>query len=571
MCNKHCSDNAAATEKQLRNTALLACYFCIAQLVPNMGLAYTEAYSVWAKLSLLLLPLGFFMLWNAATKRSGVMIIAAFPLTFLCAFQIVLLYLFGGSIIATDMFTNVLTTNPGEATELLGNIYPAVIFVCVLYLPMLWWAGREWYFHREISLPFRKKTAAIGGVAMGLGLLSLIPAYAVSEDKRVVKEEIFPANVIYNLGLSISEYNKTRNFDETSREFTYHATRNGETPEKEIYVYVIGEASRAMNWQLLGYPRETNPRLSKTEGVVMFSNLLTQSNTTHKSVPMILSSVATDEHEELYRRKGLPALFNEAGFETWFISNQSPQGAMIDNLAHDAMHVEYMGNPRFDCQMIECMKKHIENSSAQKMLFVLHSYGSHFSYHQRYPREFAHFTPDDDVAISAQHIDILRNSYDNSIRYTDHFLAETIAYLSSLKGVASALLYCADHGEDLLDDSRHRFLHASPTTTAYQLWVASLAWFSKDYEAFYPQKVATAREHAAVDATSHSLFHTMADIASISSPYVKENVALTSEAFDHTLPRRYLNDHNHAVPFIKTGLKAEDLEFFKQHGISVGE
>ena len=36
-----------------------------------------------------------------------------------------------------------------------------------------------------------------------------------------------------------------------------------------------------------------------------------RSNTTHKSVPLILSSVATDEHPELYRRKGLPALFND--------------------------------------------------------------------------------------------------------------------------------------------------------------------------------------------------------------------------------------------------------------------
>ena len=38
-------------------------------------------------------------------------------------------------------------------------------------------------------------------------------------------------------------------------------------------------------------------------------------------------------------------------------------------------------------------------------------------------------------------------------------LAETIAYLDGLDADA-ALLYCADHGEDMLDDSRQRFLHA---------------------------------------------------------------------------------------------------------------
>ena len=39
-----------------------------------------------------------------------------------------LLYLFGNSVAATDMFINIVTTNPGEATELLSNIYPSVIW-----------------------------------------------------------------------------------------------------------------------------------------------------------------------------------------------------------------------------------------------------------------------------------------------------------------------------------------------------------------------------------------------------------------------------------------------------------
>ena len=161
---------------------------------------------------------------------------------------------------------------------------------------------------------------------------------------------------------------------------------------------------------------------------MVFRDVLTQSNTTHKSVPLILSSVATGEHEELYRRKGLPALFNEAGFDTWFISNQSPQGAMIDHLAHDARHVIYIRSPRHDMQLLDEMRKALERSTSQKLLFVLHCYGSHFSYHQRYPREFAHFQPDNDVAIARQHRPMLVNAYDNSIRYTDYFLAQTIDY-----------------------------------------------------------------------------------------------------------------------------------------------
>ena len=58
---------------------------------------------------------------------------------FFGAFQIVLLYLFGQSVIAVDMFLNLVTTNPGEALELLDNLIPAIIIVVLLYIPALVW------------------------------------------------------------------------------------------------------------------------------------------------------------------------------------------------------------------------------------------------------------------------------------------------------------------------------------------------------------------------------------------------------------------------------------------------
>lgn len=552
-----------------RFTTLLTVYFFVALIIPNCVLANTEPYSVWTVEALILMPLGFYMMWSVALRRSGVMIWLAFPFIFFCAFQIVLLYLFGNSIIATDMFTNLLTTNPGEAGELLGNIYPSVVLVCVIYLPLLWLAAREIGHKRYITRTARMNIGLTGAALFALGLLALWPAYHVSEDRHVLRDEIFPLNVLYNLGLSGSEFRKSFNYEKTSAGFSYEAERTAEVPGREVYVYIIGEASRAMNWQLYGYGRETNPLLSQEEGLVVFRDVLTQSNTTHKSVPLILSSVATDEHDELYRRKGLPALFNEAGFDTWFISNQSRQGAMIDHLAHDAKHLIYIRSPRHDTQLLDEMRKAIGKSTSRKLFFILHCYGSHFSYHQRYPREFAYFQPDNDVAIAKQHRPMLVNAYDNSVRYTDYVLSRIIDYLGSLENTSSALLYCADHGEDLIDDHRERFLHASPTTTAYQLYVASLAWFSESYRERFPEKVAAAEANATAPATTHALFHTMADMASIRGRFLTTKVSLVSPDFDRTAPRRYLNDHNEAVPYRKTGLRPEDMEVFRRYGIEL--
>ena len=568
----------ANTDKKLRSrtvktrsrfTTLLTVYFFVALIIPNCILANTEPYSVWTVEALILMPLGFYMMWSVALRRSGVMIWLAFPFIFLGAFQIVLLYLFGNSVIATDMFTNILTTNPGEAGELLGNIYPAVVIVCAMYLPLLWLAAREIGLKRYISRTTRMNVGLTGAAIFAVGLLALWPAYSVSEERHVLRDEIFPLNAFYNLGLSGSEFRKVHYFEKTSEGFSFEPVRTAEAPGREVYIYIIGEAARAMNWQLYGYDRETNPELARIDDLVVFRDMLTQSNTTTKRVPLIPSSVRTDEPEELFPRQRPPALFPAAGFDPRLISNQSPQGAMIDNLAHDARHLIYIRSPRYDMQLLEEVRKVLEASDSQKLLIILHCYGSHFSYHQRYPREFAHFKPDADVAISRQNREMLVNAYDNSIRYTDHFLAETIAYLRSLKDTSSALLYCADHGEDLIDDERDRFLHASPTTTAYQLYVASLAWFSDAYRRNFPEKVAAAMANETAPATTHALFHTMADMASIQGRFISHEASLVSPEYDRTAPRRYLNDHNEAVPYMKTGLAPQDIEVFRKFSVEL--
>ena len=130
-------DRKAVVRSRSRSTLLLTIYFLVALIIPNCVLANTEHYSVWTVEALILMPLGFYMMWSVLLRRSGIMIWLGFPFIFFGAFQLALLYLFGNSIIATDMFTNVLTTNPGEAGELLGNIYPAVIVICVIYVPLV--------------------------------------------------------------------------------------------------------------------------------------------------------------------------------------------------------------------------------------------------------------------------------------------------------------------------------------------------------------------------------------------------------------------------------------------------
>lgn len=552
--------------KKIYNPRLLAAALILSLILPVAILTYTEHNPFWEAVTALLLPLGFYTLLAALSRRSGAMVWWSFPFIFFSAFQVVLSYLFGNSVVAADMFLNLTTTNPGEAGELLANIYPSVIAVCVIYLPLLWLGVEHLRRHIVLDDVARRKMMLSGAVTMVAGCVTL---FAACPDRRAtLRDEVFPVNVMYNMGVAISESNKIANFHSTSASFSYDAERDTEPAEREVYVMVIGEAARAASWQLYGYERETTPLLSAREDIVLFEGITTQSNTTHKSVPMILSSVATSEHEELFRRKGMPALFNEAGFKTYFISNQAPQGAMIDFLAEDASEVEYLPALSYDGALVERLQRILKEDRSERLLIILHMYGSHFSYHQRYPREWARFTPDDDVAISRRNVELIRNAYDNSTLYTDYVLNEIISTLEA-EQACTAMYYCSDHGEDLFDDRNGRFLHSSPTTTYYQLHVASLAWFSPRYNELFPQKVTAARSNAEATATTHSAFHTIADMASIRSKYVKESVSLVNENFDHSVVRYYLSDHNKAATLDEVGIDREQAALFMKAGVKL--
>ena len=146
---------------------------------------------------------------------------------------------------------------------MLFRSYPSVLFVCALYVPLLWLAAREIAHRRYISRTTRLTTGLTGAALFALGTLALWPAYRASDTRHVLRDEVFPVNVIYNVGLCASEFRKTSRFERTSADFTYAAERTAEAPGREIYVYIIGEASRAMNWQLYGYERPTTPRLAE--------------------------------------------------------------------------------------------------------------------------------------------------------------------------------------------------------------------------------------------------------------------------------------------------------------------
>lgn len=536
-----------------RYSRLLIAAFVTTLMVPACVLIFTEGYSFLRAVSAVLLPTGFYLLWSVAHKRSGMMVCCGLLWFILAALQLVLLYMFGNSIIAVDMFTNLFTTNSTEAGELLSNIWPMVSFVIVLYIPVLYLAVHSLQQGFTIAPATRRTVAIVGAVMVVAGCATM-------------QFNIFPFNVLENIYRSVNEFVQVRRYPTSSADFKFDVKNHKVGDHREIYVMVIGEASRAANWQLYGYDRQTNPLLSAEDDVVVYKNVVTQSNATHKSVPLILSSVSADNHSEIYNRRGIVQLYKEAGFRTLVISCQAPNRGLVEIMCNEAYQTIYM-NGLHDGAMLEPLRRAIEADTSD-LFVVLHTYGSHFNYRERYPNEFSYFTPDDDVSISKNNRERMVNAYDNSIIYTDWFLSEVIGTLRETN-VCTAMFYCADHGEDLYDDSRARFLHSSPTITYYQTHVACLGWYSQEWQSLYPEKAAAAKANTMAPATTHSVFHSVAQLAPFETEYIKPSVSFVSDEFDYSAERHYLDDHCNAQLYGTLGLQRDDWEQFLNKGITV--
>ena len=544
-------------------------YYVLALAVPNLALIYTENYSFLGSLCNVVLPVSLYAHLFTKIKKPGWMIWILFPIVFFAAFQLVLLYLFGNSIIAVDMFLNVVTTSPGEAMELLDNLVPAVLGVFILYLPALFLGITSVRSSQKLEEAFlaRMKRWSKIGMAAGLALLGITTVVEKDYDWKV---DLYPANICYNLYLASDRSYITANYHKTSRDFSFQARSSHPDSIPEIHMMVIGETGRACNWELFGYNKGTNPMLKKMEGVVAFPHVLTQSNTTHKSVPMLLSAVSAENYTDLYHEKGVISAFKEAGFYTCYLSNQYRNRSFIDFLGEEADVCTFLKdeNPLSSQTMDEALLPLVDEALKQghrKLFIVLHTYGSHFNYKERYAQDIAIFKPDSLTEAKPKNRPWLINAYDNTIVNTDRFLANLMKKMEAT-GALSSLLYVSDHGEDIFDDDRLLFLHASPKPSYYQLHVPFVIWTSRAYREQYPLVDEALKDNVGkCVASSASAFHSMLNLGGIETSYRKDSLSVASDVYT---PGRqiYLNDHNLPKTFEQINLTEEDFEQLRAKG-----
>ena len=425
-----------------------------------------------------------------------------------------------GAFIDADMIRNTFETNPGEVKDLIT--WRSVSWLCLLgILPALILCRLRITFK-----PFLKEATArlIRCGILLLCLLLLTPfiykEYAsFGRNNHQIRRLVTPLNYIYATAryFQIEQQNKRpfTKLDESAALVPY--------PDqgKTVFVLVLGETSRAQNFSLNGYERETNPRL-KTYDIVNFPHVQAAGTSTAFSVPAIFSFTGRSHFKPTDAKytENLLDLLQQTGYEVLWKENDNGCKGVCQRIPHIEMDVKDKrfcdGTYCHDEILLEGLEEYLANLKSDYGFVVLHTIGSHGpTYFRRYPHQFKQFTPTCDTeAIQSCTQQQIINTYDNTILYVDYIVSSVIDILQKFPEYESGLLYVSDHGESLGENGV--YLHGLPYSIApvYQTSVPMILWMNEtmkksdhlDYDCL---KEKAARERFSHDNLSHSLLSLM--------------------------------------------------------------
>lgn len=464
------------------------------------------------------------------------------------------LYLYYGQGISTHHLGIMAETSPMEALEFLGA--RAWLLLGVMAGVIVWWAAtyRAALATRDLDWNDRSRPLVLGLLALGVALFAYgqkatLPSWARPPFEVKAFAQSWPFGVVTR-GLDFyKERVYLADLHRRSAAFRFNAVQADPANTPDVIVMVLGESSRFDRWSLNGYARPTNPLLAQEANLVALQDLITSVSATRLSIPVIISrKPAMQSLKDGFTEKSFVTAFKEAGYKTWWLSNQISFGKFdtpVSVFAKEANRVEFLNlggfrdNSNYDEVLLGPVGRALFDP-APKKLIVLHTLGSHWNYAQRYPARFDQWQPSlrgvvkpvvTDMTIEPQ----LNNSYDNSILYTDWFLAQLIGKLKT-SNKAAALMYVADHGQTLYDGACRQVFHGH--NNQYEFHVPAFAWYSDTYGKRFPDKVVQLRRHRQARLSTENVFHTLVDLGDIRYP---------GESLDRSIVSAQLKRHKRYV------------------------
>ncbi|ELA3176866.1 TPA: phosphoethanolamine transferase EptA [Klebsiella aerogenes] len=433
-----------------------------------------------------------------------------------------------GVVIDRSMIANIFDTTPAESFALLSTQMVIVLGLSGLLMVLVAW----WIKVRKPASFWRGAAMRLLNIAVSALLIVLVAAlfykdYAsVFRNNKELVKSLSPSNSIVALN-SWYAHNRMDNLplvkigEDAKQKAVMH---NG--ARKNLTIVVLGETSRAENFSLGGYDRETNPRL-KQDDVVYFPKTTSCGTATAVSVPCMFSNMPRAHYDEelAHHQEGVLDILQRAGVQVLWNDNDGGCKGACDRVPHQNvtnlnLSGECIDGECYDDVLFHNLDSYIDNLQ-QDGIIVLHTIGSHGpTYYNRYPAEFKKFTPTCDTnEIQSCTQQQLTNTYDNTILYVDYVVDKAIKLLQSKQDrFTTSLVYLSDHGESLGEDGV--YLHGLPYSIApdTQKHVPMLLWLSPDYQQRYGVSSQCLQQQAKTnDYSQDNLFSTLLGLLGVDS------------------------------------------------------
>lgn len=254
-------------------------------------------------------------------------------------------------------------------------------------------------------------------------------------------------------------------------------------------------------------------QLKNDSSLLVYDNVVTIGDHTHDVMKSVYSLSSLNKDFDSHAL--FPAYFRKADYYTALYDNQYFIGNGITFLT-DKKFSEYLFSDRnnigwpYDGDMIDQFKK--VNTPA---LYIFHLLGQHYTYSNRYPKQFRTFTANDydKSKYSAEQREIIAH-YDNATLYNDYVINKII---NKFKDDKCCILYFSDHGEEIYDcrDYMGHCNAAHSPNLKYQIHIPFMIWLSQSFKesnAYLAEKLKAAISYPI---STDDVPHLMLDLAKI--------------------------------------------------------
>jgi len=377
-------------------------------------------------------------------------------------------------------------------------------------------------------------------VILTLVSLAFYKDYAsLLRNNRQLKDQVLPVTFVRNANgyLKRRYMAVSRPLQTVAGDATRPAPIDGQRPR--LVVAVVGETARAQNFQLNGYPRATNPVLSRRGDVIAFQNVASCGTATAISLPCMFSRMARRQYDEVQAatEENLLDILQRTGVDIlWRNNNNGGCKGVCQRVPSDDMPALKVArlcvNKDGTCHdevLLHQLGARIDAMEGDALI-VLHQIGSHGpTYFERYPAQADVFRPTcNSNQIQTCTNEALTNTYDNTLVYTDQVLGRTIALLEGYADRRDvAMIYVSDHGESL--GERGMYLHGTPYVIAppEQTRVPMVMWFSPAFARNARLDLACLRANAEDGSYSHdNLYHSVLGLFDVASDVYQQGLDL---------------------------------------------